>query len=87
MRKPINKVSKKQAVLNAIWKRLFWQAIDEQHALKGYTYCEMCGQSKLVGDLQPHHKVRRSQGGEYTKENMMLVDNECHNKLTFGGKE
>uniref|UniRef100_A0A6M3K0V3 Putative homing endonuclease n=1 Tax=viral metagenome TaxID=1070528 RepID=A0A6M3K0V3_9ZZZZ len=84
MRKLINKVSKKQAVLNAIWKRLFWQAIDEQFTTKGYTWCEMCGQSKLAGDLQPHH-IKRRRRYNYVYENLRLECRKCHDKDTFGG--
>uniref|UniRef100_A0A6M3IX37 Putative homing endonuclease n=1 Tax=viral metagenome TaxID=1070528 RepID=A0A6M3IX37_9ZZZZ len=83
-RSPINKVSAKQAKLNAIWKKLFWQAIDEQHALKGYTYCEMCGHSKLSADLDPHH-IKRRRRYNYVYENLRLECRKCHDKDTFGG--
>lgn len=43
--------------------------------------CEACGQSMRGGDAHVHHRKRRSQGGEHSVTNCLLVHGRCHNGI------
>lgn len=45
-------------------------------------YCKDCGRFK---DLNPDHKIKRSQGGSHTKDNIDWVCHDCHMKRDQGG--
>ncbi len=40
--------------------------------------CEVCGERPAE---HPHHKLRRSQGGKHTLDNLLCVDAICHRQI------
>jgi len=54
----------------------------KKKALKQANYtCKECGSSLDMRTADPHHKIPVSQGGETTRENLLIVCRECHIKL------
>jgi 5-methylcytosine-specific restriction endonuclease McrA len=48
--------------------------------------CEDCHQSPDWRGLAPHHKIKRSQGGRDTEDNIIILCGRCHS-LRHGIKE
>ncbi len=46
--------------------------------------CQHCGR---CDQLQIHHRVRRSQMGPDTEDNLITVCSDCHRKLHLGGTD
>jgi len=42
--------------------------------------CEVCHQIIRGMLLDPHHKIKRSQGGKFTLDNILMAHRNCHNK-------
>ena len=92
-RKALPHASEKQQVLNERWAFIRSCFLLCQLRTDGYYSCHECG-AKFDGtsELDLHHIVRRSKGGDYTPANAMLLCRPCHqradgNELHFSGGE
>ena len=44
--------------------------------------CQNCGREEnLVGTLETHRLTRRSDGGKYCPNNILIICNKCHNEF------
>jgi hypothetical protein len=78
-RSPINKVSKKQAVINRTQKEIRDDFLKEQIELFGFNFCQTCMRTFQPYQLDASHIIAKSRLGETTRENLVL---ECN---VFGG--
>ena len=72
-RTPIRKVSEKTKLLNERYRKL-WNYLLVHRA---FNLCERCGSSSI---LSVHHIVFRSHGRIDTKENLIILCQDCHDK-------
>jgi len=85
-RKPIKRVSSKQAKKNRTWSALKLARIKARIDAQGWVGCEHEGCGVAYGTienarayLEPHHAIQKSLCGEYTDENLKLYCNSHHN--------
>ncbi len=59
--------------------RQTYRAVTERaRTPEGYLVCEGCGRSLVDGKEQRHHCIHRSQGGETTLDNILVLCLQCH---------
>jgi 5-methylcytosine-specific restriction endonuclease McrA len=73
----------KRTKINPISKKKQQQIIEEQKirlilAERADGCCEMCGGNGFPFGLHPHEKIFRSQGGEMSLENSIVLCQACH---------
>lgn len=82
-KKPMNKVSKKQAKINREDALLKEQIIIQMIEDKGHTYCQLCGKRTPQSRLQLIHLKGKGRGGSKTDpKNKKVGCLDCH----FGPK-
>ena len=74
----IPKVSTKQAIENALRRKIKAEKMKVQLATEGYIFCQNCGQKPDFVGIQLSHKIALSQGGKTDKENCELFCDTCH---------
>lgn len=76
--KPVSEDQKKR---NERLKRDRAFALDVMKKTQGFFSCQECGGVQEPNDLDWHHILRRSRGGQDHWSNMMLVCRPCHRRL------
>jgi len=81
-RTKLNPISKKTQARKQKWNELVKRLIEE----RAHGRCEECHELPDFRGLHGHHIIYRSQGGEDTEENCIVLCGRCHD-LAHGIKD